>query len=50
MPMADFTADMEAGCGFEGPSIGVGRPFGDPERPVDAVEVGVPLGMLNRHG
>ena len=48
--MADFTADMEAGYGFEGRSIGLGRPLVDPERPVDAVEVRVPLAMLNRHG
>jgi uncharacterized protein len=48
--VADFKADMEAGYGFEGAGIGIGRPFVDPERPVDAVEVRIPLGMLNRHG
>ncbi len=48
--MADFTQDMAAGYGFEGGSVAVGRPFVDPAAPDDAVEVRIPLGMLNRHG
>ena len=48
--MADFNADMAAGYGFEDAGVGVGRPFVDPAAPDDAVEVRIPLGMLNRHG
>jgi DNA helicase HerA-like ATPase len=48
--MDDFGADMAAGYGFEAPSIGLGRPFVDPAAPVTAVEVKVPLALLNRHG
>jgi DNA helicase HerA-like ATPase len=48
--MADFRADMEAGYGFDAPSVGLGRPFVDPAAPQTAVEVRVPIAMLNRHG
>jgi DNA double-strand break repair helicase HerA and related ATPase len=48
--MADFAKDMAAGYGFEGPAVGLGRPFVDPAAPEGAVEVRIPLGMLNRHG
>ncbi len=41
---------MAGGYGFEGPAIGLGRPFDDPAAPDTAVEVGIPLRFLNRHG
>ena len=64
--MGSFRDDMAAGYGFEGPTIRIGRPFAartdlapgalsGPE-PVGrgeietAVEVGIPLAFLNRHG
>jgi DNA helicase HerA-like ATPase len=45
-----FHEDMAAGYGFEGPRIRLGRPFDDPKAPDTGVEVGIPLGYLNRHG
>ena len=48
--MGTFHDDMAAGYGFEGPSVRLGRPFADPAAPDTAVEVGIPLRFLNRHG
>lgn len=48
--MADFHAEMTEGYGFDGPTVGLGRPFADPAAPVTDVEVRIPLGLLNRHG
>jgi len=48
--MGAFHDDMAAGYGFEGPAIRLGRPFVDPAAPDTAVEVGIPLRFLNRHG
>jgi DNA helicase HerA-like ATPase len=45
-----FHEDMAAGYGFGVPSIRLGRPFQDPAQPDTAIEVGIPLGLLNRHG
>ena len=49
--MTGFHEDMAAGYGFDGPPIHLGRPFAGPRaEPDTAVEVGIPLGFLNRHG
>lgn len=48
--MADFHAEMTEGYGFDGPTVGLGRPFVDPAAPVTDVEVRIPVGLLNRHG
>jgi DNA helicase HerA-like ATPase len=48
--MADFTADMKAGYGFDDRAVGIGRPYVDPASPETGVEVRVPIAMLNRHG
>lgn len=48
--MADFAADLAAGYGFEGPAIHIGRPYVDPTAPVTAVDVRIPLSLVNRHG
>ncbi len=48
--MPDFHAEMTAGYGFDGPTIGLGRPYLDPAAPLTDVEVRIPLGLLNRHG
>ncbi len=48
--MADFAADLAAGYGFEGPAVHLGRPFVDPAAPVTAVDVRIPLNLMNRHG
>ena len=48
--MGDFHAEMTEGYGFDGPTIGLGRPFVDPAAPVTDVEVRIPVGLLNRHG
>jgi DNA helicase HerA-like ATPase len=45
-----FHDEMAAGYDFAGPTIRLGRPFPAPEQPDTAVEVGIPLGFLNRHG
>ncbi|MGE0028927.1 MAG: helicase HerA-like domain-containing protein [Thermoleophilia bacterium] len=45
-----FGEDMAAGYGFGVPAIRLGRPFQDPAAPDTAVEVGIPIGLLNRHG
>ena len=45
-----FHEDMAAGYGFDGPTIRLGRPYDDPAKPDTAVEVGIPVGYLNRHG
>ena len=41
---------MAAGYGFEVPTIRLGRPFPAPQQIETSVEVGIPLGFLNRHG
>ncbi|MGD9573307.1 MAG: helicase HerA-like domain-containing protein, partial [Thermoleophilia bacterium] len=41
---------MAAGYALTGPTVRIGRPFLDPAAPDTAVEVGIPLGFLNRHG
>jgi DNA helicase HerA-like ATPase len=48
--MADFAADLAEGYGFEGPAIHLGRPFVDPEKTENAVDVRIPLNLINRHG
>ena len=48
--MGAFHDDMAAGYGFDGATIRLGRPFPAPEQPDTGVEVGIPLGFLNRHG
>jgi DNA helicase HerA-like ATPase len=48
--VTDFHEQMAEAYGFEGARIGLGRPYVDPEAPDTAVEVGIPLGLLNRHG
>ena len=48
--MSAFHDDMAAGYSFAGPTIRLGRPFPVPEQPDTGVEVGIPLGFLNRHG
>jgi len=48
--MSDFAADLAEGYGFEGPAIHLGRPFTDPEKTVNAVDVRIPLSLVNRHG
>ena len=48
--MADFAADLAEGYGFEGPAIHLGRPFTDPEKTVNTVDVRIPLSLVNRHG
>jgi DNA helicase HerA-like ATPase len=45
-----FHEDMAGGYGFEAPAIRLGRPFQDPAAPDTGVEVGIPVGLLNRHG
>ena len=47
-----FRELMAAGYGFDGPRIHVGRPMAAPgaEPPDTTVDVGLPLGFLNRHG
>ena len=45
-----FHEDMAAGYGFDGPTIRLGRPYDDPAAPDTNVEVGIPIGFLNRHG
>ncbi len=45
-----FHEDMAAGYGFDGATVRLGRPFVDPAAPDTAVEVGIPLRFLNRHG
>jgi DNA helicase HerA-like ATPase len=47
---AGFHEEMAAGYGFGVPAIRLGRPFQDPATPDTAVEVCIPLGLLNRHG
>ncbi len=46
----EFAADLAEGYAFDGPAIHLGRPFVDPEKPVDSVDVRIPLGLVNRHG
>ena len=41
---------MAAGYAFDGPTIQLGRPFVDPENPVDDVTIQIPVKLLNRHG
>ncbi|MGI9539849.1 MAG: helicase HerA-like domain-containing protein [Miltoncostaeaceae bacterium] len=41
---------MAEAYGFEGPTIRLGRPYPEPEEIDTQVEVGIPLGLLNRHG
>ncbi len=48
--MGSFRDDMAAGYGFEVPTIRLGRPFATPDQIETSVEVGIPLGFLNRHG
>ena len=48
--MGAFHDDMAAGYGFDGPAVRLGRPYPTPDAPDTAVEVGIPLGFLNRHG
>jgi DNA helicase HerA-like ATPase len=48
--MGDFAADLGAGYGFEGAAVHLGRPFVDPAHPENAVDVRIPLGLINRHG
>ena len=48
--VGSFREDMAAGYGFEVPTIRLGRPFATPAAIETAVEVGIPLGFLNRHG
>ncbi|MGE3141501.1 MAG: helicase HerA-like domain-containing protein [Thermoleophilia bacterium] len=48
--MSAFHDDMAAGYALTGPTVRIGRPFLDPAAPDTAVEVGIPLGFLNRHG
>jgi DNA double-strand break repair helicase HerA and related ATPase len=48
--VATFGEEMAAGYGFEATSIGLGRPFVDPAAPDQAVEIRIPVGLLNRHG
>ena len=46
----DFAAEMAAGYACDGPVVGLGRPFAAGGEPLTDIEVGVPLGLLNRHG
>ncbi len=48
--MGTFHDDMAAGYGFDGPTVRLGRPYPTPDAPDTAVEVGIPVGFLNRHG
>lgn len=48
--MSAFHDEMAAGYDFAGPTIRLGRPMPAPEQPDTEVEVGIPLGFLNRHG
>jgi hypothetical protein len=48
--MSAFHDDMAAGYGFTEPTVRLGRPFVDPAAPDTAVEIGIPLRFLNRHG
>jgi uncharacterized protein len=48
--VADFHEDMATGYGFDGPTIHLGRPFVDPEKPDHEVTVQIPVRLLNRHG
>jgi uncharacterized protein len=48
--VSTFHEEMAAGYATDGPTIRLGRPFAVPEEPDTAVEVGIPLGFLNRHG
>ena len=48
--MADFAADLAEGYGFEGPAVHLGRPFVDPEKTENEVDVRIPLNLINRHG
>jgi hypothetical protein len=45
-----FREDMSAGYPADAAVLGVGRPVAGEGPPLTDVEVGVPLGMLNRHG
>src|SRR5680860_692492 len=48
--MASFHDDMAAGYGFTGSTVRLGRPWVVSDEPDTAVEVGIPLAFLNRHG
>ncbi len=48
--MGDFAADLAEGYGFDGPAVHLGRPFVEPEQTVNAVDVRIPLSLINRHG
>ncbi len=48
--LGDFAADLAEGYAFDGPAIHLGRPFTDPENPVNTVDVRIPLSLINRHG
>ena len=48
--MSDFHREMAESYDFGVPTIGLGRPYLDPEEIDTEVEVGIPLGLLNRHG
>ncbi len=48
--MGTFNEDLAGGYGFDGPAIHLGRPFVDPAAPDTAVDVRIPLNLLNRHG
>ena len=45
-----FHDDMAKGYGFEGPTIRLGRPYAVVGQPDTEVEIGIPVGFLNRHG
>jgi hypothetical protein len=47
--MDDEPTEMAAAT-LEGARIHLGRPWSDPKAPDTGVEVGLPLGFLNRHG
>lgn len=46
----DFAGEMNEGYGFDGPVVGIGRPFPVDGEPLTDIEVGIPLSLFNRHG
>jgi len=46
---SDFEAALTEGYGFEGPGLTFGAAMRD-EEPFPAIQIRVPLGMMNRHG
>ncbi len=48
--MSEFHDQMAEAYGHDGPTVRLGRPYPEPGAIDTGVEVGIPLGLLNRHG